>query len=445
VAIIQRPSSTGFDSAGFDDGPGSTDKRALSIVTTLFFMWGFLTCMNDILIPHLQSIFSLSYFQSMLIQFAFFGSYFIFAFPAGKLVEKIGYKRSMVAGLLIAAAGALLFLPASAVPSYPFFLGAQVILAAGITVLQVSANPYVSMIGPSRTASSRLNLTQAFNSLGTTIAPKFGGLFILTTATYTAAQMTLLSPSVLQAYRQQQASTVRLPYIGIALVLIVLGIALALLRLPQSANTQEFRTSEIDVNEPFAAIFKHSQLVMAAIGIFTYVGAEVSIGSFLVKYFHEPNIGNMAEQVAAGYVAFYWGGAMVGRFIGSAILQKARTGFVLGIAATVACLLVVTSIASFGHVALWSILAVGLFNSVMFPSIFTLGIEGLGPLTGRGSGLLVAAIVGGALIPLAEGKMADIIGVHHAFFIPAICYVYIAFFGYTRLKQGTIAAQIEGA
>jgi FHS family L-fucose permease-like MFS transporter len=408
-------------------------------------MWGFLTCMNDILIPHLQSIFSLSYFQSMLIQFAFFGSYFVFAFPAGKLVESIGYKRSMVTGLLIAAAGALLFLPASAVPSYPFFLGAQVILAAGITVLQVSANPYVSMIGPSRTASSRLNLTQAFNSLGTTIAPKFGGLFILTAATYTAAQMTLLSPSALQAYRQQQASTVRMPYIGIAIVLIVLGLALALLRLPQSANTQEFRTSEIDVNESFGSIVKHSQLVLAAIGIFTYVGGEVSIGSFLVKYFHEPNIANMAEQVAAGFVAFYWGGAMVGRFIGSAILQKARTGLVLGIAATVACLLVSTSILTTGHVAMWSILAVGLFNSVMFPSIFTLGIEGLGPLTGRGSGLLVAAIVGGALIPLAEGKMADTIGIHHAFFIPALCYVYIAFFGFTRLKKGTIATKIEGA
>ena len=439
MAILQKSPTV------YDDGPARTDYRALSIVTMLFFIWGFLTCLNDILIPHLQSIFSLTYFQSMLIQFAFFGAYAVFALPAGKLVEMIGYKRAMVTGLLIAAAGALLFLPASSVPSYPFFLGAQVILAAGITVLQVSANPYVSIIGPSRTASSRLNLTQAFNSLGTTVAPKFGGLFILTAATYTAAQMALLSPATLQAYRQQQASTVRIPYIGIAVALIALGVALALLRLPQTANTREFRASDMNVDEGPFSILKHPQLVLAAIGIFTYVGAEVSIGSFLVKYFHEPYIANLSEQSAAGYVAFYWGGAMIGRFIGSAILQKVRTGLVLGIAAVVACLLVITSIMTFGHVAMWVMLAVGLFNSIMFPSIFTLGIEGLGPLTGRGSGLLVAAIVGGALIPLAEGRLTDNIGIHHAFVIPAICYVYIAIFGFTRLRSGTVATALEGS
>jgi FHS family L-fucose permease-like MFS transporter len=413
-------------------------------VTTLFFIWGFLTCMNDILIPHLQSIFSLSYFQSMLIQLAFFGSYVIFAFPAGKLVEMIGYKKSMVTGLLISAAGALLFLPASAVPSYPFFLGAQVILACGITVLQVSANPYVSIIGPSRTASSRLNLTQAFNSLGTTVAPWVGRVLILSVAAYSADKIATLTPAQLQAYKQLQASTVRMPYIGFAAILVAFGLVLALMHLPQTANTREFRTSDINVNESIWAIFKHSQLVLAAIAIFTYVGAEVSIGSFLVKYFHEPNIGNMTEKVAAGFVAYYWGGAMIGRFIGSGILQKARTGIVLGIAAAMACLLVTTSIMTSGHVALVAILLVGLFNSVMFPSIFTLGIEGLGPLTGRGSGLLVAAIVGGALIPVAEGKTADLIGIHHAFFIPALCYIYIAFFGFTRLKHGSIASAVEG-
>ncbi len=440
MAIIQKSSP-----AGFGDGPASTDTRALTIVTTLFFIWGFLTCMNDILIPHLQSIFSLTYFQSMLIQFAFFGSYVVFAFPAGKLVEMIGYKKSMVTGLLVSAVGALLFLPASAVPSYPFFLGAQVILACGITVLQVSANPYVSIIGPSRTASSRLNLTQAFNSLGTTVAPWVGRFFILSVAAYSVQKLATLSPAELQAYQQLQASTVRAPYIGFAAILVAFSLALALMRLPQSANTREFRTSDINVNESIWAIFSHPQLVLAAIGIFTYVGAEVSIGSFLVKYFHEPSIGNMAEKVAAGYVAYYWGGAMVGRFIGSAILQKVRTGLVLGIAAGVACLLVTTSIVTTGHVALVAILAVGLFNSVMFPSIFTLGIEGLGPLTGRGSGLLVAAIVGGALLPLAEGKTADLIGIQHAFFIPAICYIYIAIFGFTRLKAGTVASSVEAA
>jgi FHS family L-fucose permease-like MFS transporter len=351
----------------------------------------------------------------------------------------------MVTGLMIAAAGALLFLPASAVPSYGFFLGAQVVLACGITVLQVSANPYVSIIGPSRTASSRLNLTQAFNSLGTTVAPLFGRIFILSVAAYSAAQIAALTPPALQAYQHLQAATVRMPYIGFAGVLIAFGIVLALMHLPQSANTREFRTSDINVNEDFWDIFKHSQLVLAAIGIFVYVGAEVSIGSFLVKYFHEPTIGNLTEQAAAGLVAFYWGGAMVGRFFGSGVLQKVRTGWVLGIAAVMACLLVSASILSFGHVAVYSMIAVGLFNSIMFPCIFTLGIEGLGPLTGRGSGLLVAAIVGGALLPVAEGKLSDVIGIHHAFIIPAVCYIYIAIFGFTRLRPGTAASIAEGA
>lgn len=419
------------------------------MVTALFFIWGFLTCLNDILIPHLQTIFSLSYFQSMFIQFAFFGSYFVFGVPAGRMVERIGYKRSMVVGLMIGAAGALLFLPASGVPSYALFLAAQVVLAAGITVLQAAANPYVSIIGPARTASSRLNLTQAFNSLGTTVAPWFGSHFIITAAAaavmMTSVQMAALSPAALQIYRQQQASTVRVPYIFFAAVLIAFGITLALLPLPEHTAATREHTSDVHAGESMFAMFRHPQLVLAAIAIFTYVGAEVSIGSFLVKYFHEPAIANFDERTAAEFVAFYWGGAMIGRFIGSGILQKVRTGLLLGLCALVACALVIASILTTGHTAMWTILAVGLFNSIMFPSIFTLGIEGLGPLTGRGSGLLVMAIIGGAIIPLAEGKVADIIGIHHAFFIPAICYIYIAIFGFTRLRAGTVSSSIESA
>jgi len=429
-------------------GPAKTDVRALSMVTALFFIWGFLTCLNDILIPHLQSIFSLSYFQSMFIQFAFFGSYFVFGVPAGRMVERIGYKRSMVVGLMIGAAGALLFLPASGVPSYALFLAAQVVLAAGITVLQAAANPYVSIVGPARTASSRLNLTQAFNALGTTVAPWFGGHFIITAAaaaaTMTTVQLAALSPTALQLYRQQQASTVRVPYIFFAAVLLVFALALALLRLPEQTAVTREHTRDVHQGESMAAIFSHPQLVLAAIAIFTYVGAEVSIGSFLVKYFHDPAIANFDERTAAGFVAFYWGGAMIGRFIGAGILQKVRTGMLLGINALVACALVTTSILTAGHFAMWTILAVGLFNSIMFPSIFTLGIEGLGPLTGRGSGLLVMAIVGGAIIPPIEGKVADMIGLQHAFFIPAICYVYIAIFGFTRLRAGTVSSKIQG-
>ncbi len=410
----------------------TTNARAMSIATMLFFMWGFLTCLNDILIPHLRSIFQLGYAQVMMVQLCFFTSYFVFALPAGKLVELIGYKRTMVVGLLIMAVGALLFLPAANAASFGLFLGAQIVLAAGITALQVAANPYVANLGPQRTASSRLNLSQAFNSFGTFLAPFFGSAVILSAIPATKKSFEGLSAAGVQAYRMQQASSVRLPYSGIALALIALAVGLALIKLPSMSFTQEIRPGELDTTPSNDSVFRHPQLLLGALAIFLYVGAEVSIGSFLVNYFGLPEIGNLTEKTAALYVALYWGGAMVGRFIGSALLTRFRTGIVLGLAAIMATLLVVLSMLTLGHVAMWTIIAVGLFNSVMFPSIFTLGLEGLGPLTSRGSSLMVAAIVGGAILPVTQGFIADRIGVHHAFFIPAICYVYIAVFGLTR-------------
>ena len=406
----------------------STNVRAMSIVTILFFMWGFLTCLNDILIPHLQTIFDLNYAQAMLVQFSFFSSYFVFALPAGKLVEWRGYKQGMTIGLLIMACGALLFLPASTLASFNVFLAALVVLAAGITLLQVSANPYVTHLGSARTAASRLNLAQAFNSLGTTVAPYFGSAVILSGVYATTTQLHNLSGPMLQQYRMQQASSVRLPYIGIALALALLALAIGMIKLPTMDFTRDIRPGEFATTTD--SIFKHPFLLLGALGIFVYVGAEVSIGSFLVKYFALPEIGNLSQKTAAALVSFYWGGAMVGRFIGSAVLQRFKTGVVLGMAAIIACLLVVTSILTHGHVALVAILAVGFFNSVMFPNIFTLGLANLGSLTSKGSSLMVAAIVGGALIPLAEGHLADNIGVQHAFFLPAICYIYIAVFGF---------------
>jgi MFS transporter, FHS family, L-fucose permease len=403
----------------------STNKAAMAMVTTLFFMWGFLTVLNDILIPHLKSIFTLNYAEVMLIQFSFFSAYFVFAFPSGKLIERVGYKKAMVAGLFTMAAGALLFIPAASVPSFPLFLTALIVLAAGMTILQVSANPYVAVLGPPKTASSRLNLAQAFNSLGTTIGPKIGGLLILSGAPLAASVLATMSESDLHAYRIEQASSVKVPYLIFALTLIALGIVMALFKLPDMSAEHTG-----DASGKHGSVWRHRHLVLGAIGIFVYVGAEVSIGSFLVNYFSQPNIGNLTLQAAAGYVSFYWGGAMIGRFIGSALLQKIRTGTLLGIFAIVACLLVCTSMLFFGHVAVWSIIAVGLFNSIMFPSIFTLSIEGLGPLTGEGSGILVAAIVGGAIIPELQGVIADRIGIHHAFFLPAICYIYIAYFAF---------------
>lgn len=412
-----------------------SNTSAMAMVTTLFFMWGFVTCLNDIVIPHLKSIFDLNYAEAMLVQFAFFSGYFIFALPAGKIIDFIGYKRSMVLGLLTMALGAILFIPAASVPAFPFFLTALIIVAAGMTVLQVSANPYVSVLGPPQTASSRLNLTQAFNSLGTTVAPFFGSMLILSSAPKSQPEIRQMAPDVLQAYRLHEAATVKLPYLLIALALVILAIVIGLYKLPVIRAIEE-PTDPTDPNTKTAvSIWKQRHLVLGVLGIFLYVGAEVAIGSFLVNYFTQPYIGAMTEKQAAVYVSFYWGAAMVGRFIGSAVLQKLRAGSVLGGVALAACLLVAISMLTFGSVAMWSIILVGLFNSVMFPSIFTLGIAGLGPLTSRGSGLLVAAIVGGAIIPVVEGALADKIGIHHAFILPVLCYLYIAYYGFRGSKK----------
>jgi MFS transporter, FHS family, L-fucose permease len=417
--------------------PQATDVRAMSIATVLFFMWGFLTCLNDILIPHLKQIFSLNYGQALLVQFAFFSSYFIFALPSGKLVEWRGYKQTMVIGLIVMAAGALLFLPAAETASFGLFLTALVVLAAGITGLQVSANPYVTNLGPQATAASRLNLAQAFNSFGTFIAPFFGGALILGAIEATPDQIKSFSAAALQTYRAEQASSVRLPYLGIAITLIALAVAIALIKLPTTDFTRDFRPGEL-TTEATGSIWSHPYLLMGALGIFVYVGAEVSIGSFLINYFGLPHIGGLSEKTAANLVPFYWGGAMVGRFIGSGVLRRISAGKVLAAAAVVACLLVVVTMMSSGHLAIGSVIAVGLFNSIMFPSIFTLGLAGLGELTSKGSSLMVAAIVGGALIPLAEGHLADRIGVQHAFIIPAVCYIYIAVFGIIASRRKDI-------
>ena len=407
--------------------PTSTDKPAMAMVTTLFFMWGFLTSLNDILIPHFKNIFSLSYSSVMQVQLYFFLSYFVFALPSGKLIDWIGYKRTMVGGLFIMGVGALLFIPAARAASFPFFLTALIILAAGITALQVSANPYVAVLGPEKTASSRLNLTQAFNTLGTVLGPLFGGLLILSAAPIALEVIQGMSPLQFREYQLQQASSVKLPYLGLAITLFLLGLVIAKFKLPVIAAVEPH-------GEVHDSIWKYPRLVMGAIGIFVYVGAEVGIGSFLVNYMSQPNIGNISLQLAAKFVSLYWGGAMIGRFIGSAVLQKVRTGTLLGLSALAAFLLVTISMLTFGHLAMWTILLVGFFNSTMFPSIFTLSIEGLGPMTSKGSTLLVCAIVGGAIIPKLQGVLADRIGIHHAFILPALCYVYIALFAFKNNK-----------
>ena len=417
------PPNTSTTTTATMPGAAQSYGAALATVTTLFFMWGFLTCLNDILVPHLKSIFDLSYAGIMLIQFAFFGAYFIFSIPSAKLIDWIGYQRSMVVGLLTMGVGAFLFVPAASVPSYPLFLGALIVLAAGITCLQVAANPYVTVLGKPETASSRLNLTQAFNSLGTFLAPFFGGLLILSAAPKTITEIRAMAPDVLQQYRLHEAATVKTPYVGLGIALVVLAIAIGSFKLPKIEHAQH-KVGE-KVND---SIWGHPNLIFGAIAIFVYVGGEVSIGSFLVNYFGQPEIGGLTEKVAASLVAFYWGGAMVGRFIGSALLQKVSTRGLLGICAVCAAALVGISMLAAGHLAMYSIILVGFFNSIMFPSIFTLGVAELGPLTGDGSGVMIMAIVGGAIIPVAQGAIADRIGIHHAFFLPVLCYLYILFF-----------------
>jgi MFS transporter, FHS family, L-fucose permease len=407
-----------------ENGPMPNYARPLAIVTTLFFMWGLLTSLNDVLVPHLKSIFDLDYASAMLVQFAFFSAYFLFSIPWSRIVNAIGYQRTMVAGLFSMAAGALLFVPAASSASFPLFLCALIVLAAGITGLQVAANPYVVVLGKPETASSRLDLAQAFNSLGTSIAPSLGAVLILSAMPLSIDQLHALSPEALHLYRVQQAASVRMPYLAIGAALALLAVMIASSRLPTITMAASSRGGRIG-----DSIWNHPNLILGALGIFAYVGAEVSIGSFLVNYLGQTNIGGLSPQAAAFHVSFYWGGAMVGRFVGAGLLRRIKAGRLLAICAVCTAVLVGVSMLTSGRVAMWSILAVGLFNSIMFPTIFSLGVAELGSLTERGSGILNMAIVGGAILPLIQGVIADRIGIQHAFFVPVICYLYIVFYG----------------
>lgn len=394
-------------------------RLVLPTITALFFIWGFLTSLNDILVPHLRGVFDLNYAQAALVQFTFFGAYFLTALPWGKLITRIGYKRGIVVGLLVAGVGALLFYPAAGMLSYGIFLGALFVLASGITLLQVAANPYVAVLGAPQTASSRLNLTQAFNSLGTTLAPIFGGLFIIGAA--------VVGAGASDVERLATAKTVQGPYLGLAATLFVLALAMAVARLPRITGDSD--AIGVTNEEEWKSAWRVRHLVLGAVAIFVYVGAEVSIGSFLINFLGEPNIAGLSESTAAHYVAYYWGGAMLGRFIGSALMRRFDPGRMLALFATVAAMLTMTAVVTDGAIAMWAILAVGLFNSIMFPTIFTLAIRGLGRLTGEGSSILVMAVVGGALVPVAHGALADRLGLQVAFVLPALCYLYIVYYG----------------
>ena len=393
---------------------------ALVVLTTLFFMMGFITCMNDILIPHLKDIFDLTYVQAMLIQFCFFTAYAIMSIPMGYLVGKIGYKNGVISGFVLTAIGCLLFYPAAGSHSYATFLGALFILASGVTLLQVAGNPYVTLLSKPGKESATLTLVQAFNSLGTTIAPQIGAFLILADATQTVS-------------KAEQISSVQIPYLGLAGLLIILAVYVKMIRLPDARKIAE-EESEHN-HDGKHSVWQYRHLVFGAAGIFCYVGAEVSIGSLLVSVLGY--LKGLDHASAAKYLSFYWGGAMVGRFLGSAIMAKIAPNRYLAFNATAAvALLGVAMLAgkASADIAMWALLAIGFFNSIMFPTIFSLATKGLGRFTSSASGVLCTAIVGGAVVPVVQGWAADTYGLMISFVVSAICYVYIVFFAIKGYK-----------
>jgi FHS family L-fucose permease-like MFS transporter len=416
---MERASSAATSPAGQGQQPSYTFP--LTIITALFFMWGLLTSLNDILIPHLKSVYNLTYVQAMMVNLAFFSGYFLLSIPAGALIRRTGYKAGAVIGLAVCAVGAALFYPA-ATSVYELFLFALFVLAGGITILQVAANPYVTALGAPATASSRLNLTQSFNSLGTFVGPPVGGILILSHISKVA------DPShMTHAESLAQAQSVQVPYLWLAATLALLAVLFAVIRLPVIRDE--------DAGPAHGSITKQKRLMLGVLAIFLYVGAEVSIGSFLINYMGDASIAGFDAETAAKYVAIYWGGAMVGRFIGSAVMRTISPGKVLAFNAAACIALLVATTFGHGHFAMWAVLLVGLFNSIMFPTIFSMSVHELGPLTSQGSGLLVMAIAGGALVPVIQAQAADAIGLQMSFLIPAACYGYILYFGakYSRM------------
>jgi FHS family L-fucose permease-like MFS transporter len=438
-------------------------------------MWGFLTCMNDILIPYLKEIFDLKYWQAMLIQFCFFGAYFIgslvyylLSLRIGDPINKIGYKNGIIIGLVVAGIGCFLFYPAAQYKLYGFFLAALFILGLGFTMLQIAANPYVSILGSPETASSRLNMSQAFNSLGTTIAPILGGYLIY---------------EYFFSHGETGGEAVKIPYVIFGAIFILGAIVFNYVKLPEFVNEDEVVKGK--------GALKFKNLSFGTLAIFTYVGGEVAIGSFLINFIGLDEIMGLKESLAKNFLAYYWGGTMIGRFSGALslstmektkkyammivlsvlsfilifsisgmefksvlpyiaiialnflafIIGKSIPGRTLGLFATISVVLIALAIFSSGSFAMWCLIGVGIFNSIMWPNIFTIAIDGLGKYTSQGSSLLVMAILGAALVPLFQGILADIIGLQGSFIVPLLCYIYIMFYGFYSPKWKTESSE----
>jgi FHS family L-fucose permease-like MFS transporter len=393
-------------------------------VMGLFFIFGGITSLNDVIIPKLKELFTLNYTQAMLVQFCFFTAYLVIGIPGARLVKKIGYMRGAVAGLVTMMAGCLLFIPASQTATYALFLFALFVLASGVVIVQVVANPLISLLGKPETVHSRLTFAQAFNSVGTTVFPYFGAVLILgSLATVTADQ---LSGVELDAYRTAESQAIVHGYLGIAAALAVVAGVVWMFRNALKGEKHEESSGLAGLD-----LLKRKRFGFGALCIFLYVGAEVAIGSLIVNYLMQDHVMGLEEQAAGKLIAYYWGGAMVGRFIGSAVLRVVSPGKVLAAVAIGAITLIAISTQTSGAVSGYSLLAVGLTNAIMFPTIFTLACEKLGPRAADGSGIINVAIFGGAVIPLLTGMIADATGsLALAFVLPAACYAVIAGFGW---------------
>ncbi|APJ03236.1 sugar MFS transporter [Silvanigrella aquatica] len=401
------------------------NTAAIVVVSTLFFLFGFITCLNDVLVPYLKEVFSLNHKDSMLVQFAFFGAYFVISVPASKLILKYGYKKTFIIGLAFTAIGCLSFLFSAKVAIYAAFLCGLFVLATGIVILQVAANPYLTQLGNPERASSRLIFAQGLNSLGTTIAPSVGAAFLLSAAIIPKEEILKLPHDQAAAYHAAQAQAVQFPYFGLACLIIIIAVALSFFKFPSSKTEQN--NLKINQSEKFN-LFNYPKLVLGIIAIFVYVGAEVAIGSVMINFISHKDIGNMGLESAAKYLHYYWGGAMVGRFVGAYVATKFKTHKVLLTHSAIACALVLCTIFGSGYFAVFTIVAVGFFNSIMFPSIFVLSTQGLGKFMEKGSGIICMAIVGGAIIPYIQGAVIDAANMNISFIVPLICYIYIAFF-----------------
>jgi FHS family L-fucose permease-like MFS transporter len=431
--MAPAPMTSAAQSGG---GSAVTQKSALTLLASLFFMWGFITVINNTLLPHLRSVFDLNYTQTTLIESTWFIAYFFASLPSAKLIEKIGYKRAMVTGLLIMALGALLMIPAARIPSYGVVLTALFIIASGITLLQVAANPYVAVIGPSETASARLNLVQAFNSMGTTLAPLFGGWLILSRSASGNSQAgAVLTP----AQRLADAQSVQLPYFIVAVVLVALAVVIALYKLPELGLAAQRAGSE---ERKKHSLWRHRNLVLGVPAIFIYLIAEIGVANLFVNFVSQPTIADLTHEQAGRYLTFLWGGMMVGRFVGSQLMRKVAAEKILAVASLLAFVVMIVTVLAHGPVAMWSLIAVGLFHSIMFPTIFTLGIKNLGSLTEEGSGLLIMAIAGGALV-VVQGQIADAYGLQISFLLTAVCELYVLFYALWGCKP-TGGAQDKG-